>query len=92
MRCCTLGAVSAVLHMHLDPDEFMDKSDNISELQRLSVVPLGFVSFIVTFRTSACYARWWEGRCLWGALLFACIHLSQQGFQKRIPSSVSGVA
>ena len=26
-----------------------------------------------------CYARWWEGRCLWGLLIFAAIHTAQLG-------------
>ena len=26
-----------------------------------------------------CYARWWEGRCLWGMLIFAAIHAAQLG-------------
>ncbi|KAL7498274.1 hypothetical protein ACHAWT_009229, partial [Skeletonema menzelii] len=38
-----------------------------------------FVGFILVFRTQICYNRWWEGRCLWGTLIFAAINLAQQG-------------
>eukprot|EP00585_Thalassiosira_rotula_P010258 CAMPEP_0196143088 /NCGR_PEP_ID=MMETSP0910-20130528/12608_1 /TAXON_ID=49265 /ORGANISM="Thalassiosira rotula, Strain GSO102" /LENGTH=501 /DNA_ID=CAMNT_0041404481 /DNA_START=188 /DNA_END=1693 /DNA_ORIENTATION=+ len=39
----------------------------------------GFLGFSLVFRTNICYNRWWEGRCLWGALIFASINLAQQG-------------
>lgn len=74
-----IAASSALIHWAVDLDTMSKSSLNIvPEVQRLSTVPMVFLSFIITFRTQACYARWWEGRCLWGALLFACIHLSQQ--------------
>ena len=38
-----------------------------------------FVGLILVFRTQICYNRWWEGRCLWGTLIFAAINLAQQG-------------
>lgn len=38
-----------------------------------------FLGFSLVFRTNICYNRWWEGRCLWGALIFSAIHLAQQG-------------
>ena len=38
-----------------------------------------FVGFILVFRTQICYNRWWEGRCLWGDLIFSAINLAQQG-------------
>ena len=37
-----------------------------------------FAGFILVFRTQICYGRWWEGRCLWGKLIFASISISQQ--------------
>src|SRR5574344_2826560 len=42
--------------------------------QGLAVVPfslLGLVlSIFLSFRNNACHERWWEGRRLWGQLLF----------------------
>ena len=39
----------------------------------------GLQVFLLAFRLNVCYARWWEGRCLWGLLIFAAIHTCQQG-------------
>ena len=36
------------------------------------------LAFALVFRTSICYARWWEARCLWGLLIYASINLAQQ--------------
>lgn len=42
-------------------------------IERVSVTPftlLGLVlSIFLSFRNSACYDRWWEGRKLWGQLV-----------------------
>mmetsp|Transcript_8540 Transcript_8540/g.14823 ORF Transcript_8540/g.14823 Transcript_8540/m.14823 type:complete len:455 (-) Transcript_8540:326-1690(-) len=37
-----------------------------------------FYSFALVFRTNICYARWWEGRTIWGTLIVTCVKLSQQ--------------
>lgn len=37
-----------------------------------------FFSFVITFRTNLCYDRWWEGRELWGRLIYASIDLATQ--------------
>ena len=34
--------------------------------------------FAVALRLNVCVARWWEGRCLWGKLVFAAINATQQ--------------
>jgi len=36
-------------------------------------------SFALVFRTNICYARWWEGRTLWGTIIVQSIRLAQQG-------------
>lgn len=38
-----------------------------------------FYSFALVFRTNICYARWWEGRTLWGSLIVNAIRITQQG-------------
>lgn len=38
-----------------------------------------FYSFALVFRTNICYARWWEGRTLWGAIIVHSIRIGQQG-------------
>lgn len=37
-----------------------------------------FLSFALVFRTNVCYSRWWEGRCLWGAMITNSFDASQQ--------------
>ncbi|MDN5418562.1 MAG: bestrophin family protein, partial [Acinetobacter sp.] len=35
------------------------------------------LSIFLSFRNTACYDRWWEGRKLWGALIATSRHLSR---------------
>ena len=35
-------------------------------------------SFALVFRTNICYARWWEGRTLWGTIIVTSIRICQQ--------------
>jgi len=53
--------------------------DYLENSAAVAAVYGGFLSFVLVFRTNVCYARWWEGRCLWGQLIFAAVQLSQQG-------------
>ena len=43
---------------------------------QISAIPFALIgislSIFMSFRNSACYDRWWEGRKLWGALVIAC--------------------
>ena len=43
---------------------------------RMSTIPFTLIgialSVFMSFRNSTCYARWWEGRQLWGELIIAC--------------------
>ena len=36
------------------------------------------LSVFMSFRNNACYARWWEGRHLWGELIIACRSVARQ--------------
>lgn len=36
------------------------------------------LSIFLSFRNSACYDRWWEGRKIWGELVFTARHLGRQ--------------
>jgi len=36
------------------------------------------LAFALVFRTNRCYDRWWEGRVLWGRLIFGAIELAQK--------------
>ena len=36
------------------------------------------LSVFMSFRNNACYARWWEGRRLWGELIIACRSIARQ--------------
>ena len=51
-------------------------------IERVSVTPftlLGLVlSIFLSFRNSACYERWWEGRKLWGQLVYESRSLARQ--------------
>ncbi|MVT64941.1 bestrophin [Bradyrhizobium pachyrhizi] len=49
---------------------------------RISAIPFTLIgialSVFMSFRNSACYARWWEGRELWGKLIIACRSFARQ--------------
>ncbi|AWH55171.1 bestrophin [Stenotrophomonas sp. ESTM1D_MKCIP4_1] len=51
-------------------------------IERVSATPftlLGLVlSIFLSFRNSACYDRWWEGRKLWGQLIYESRSLARQ--------------
>ncbi|KAJ1628103.1 Bestrophin, RFP-TM, chloride channel-domain-containing protein [Pavlovales sp. CCMP2436] len=36
---------------------------------RIHSTMYGFISLLIVFRTSQAYARWWEGRTLWGSIV-----------------------
>ena len=38
------------------------------------------LSIFLSFRNTACYDRWWEGRKLWGALIATTRHLSRDSY------------
>ncbi len=66
-RLMVIGAVSlvAILAARLHPGIFA----------RISAIPFTLIgialSVFMSFRNSTCYARWWEGRQLWGQILIA---------------------
>jgi putative membrane protein len=49
---------------------------------RVSAIPFTLIgialSVFMSFRNNACYARWWEGRELWGKLIIACRSFARQ--------------
>ncbi|GLR50140.1 membrane protein [Shinella yambaruensis] len=49
---------------------------------RISAIPFTLtgiaLSVFMSFRNNACYARWWEGRVLWGELIIACRSFARQ--------------
>src|ERR1700751_2040499 len=49
---------------------------------RISAIPFTLIgialSVFMSFRNNACYARWWEGRNLWGHLVIACRSFARQ--------------
>lgn len=49
---------------------------------KMSFIPFTLIgialSVFMSFRNNACYARWWEGRELWGELIVACRSLARQ--------------
>lgn len=49
---------------------------------RISAIPFTLIgialSVFMSFRNNACYARWWEGRKLWGDLIIACRSFARQ--------------
>eukprot|EP00548_Thalassiothrix_antarctica_P002870 CAMPEP_0194139680 /NCGR_PEP_ID=MMETSP0152-20130528/9292_1 /TAXON_ID=1049557 /ORGANISM="Thalassiothrix antarctica, Strain L6-D1" /LENGTH=415 /DNA_ID=CAMNT_0038837611 /DNA_START=29 /DNA_END=1276 /DNA_ORIENTATION=+ len=55
------------------------KGSFFSQLNTITVFLGGFLSFALVCRTNICYSRWWEGRCLWGSLIYAAINVVQQG-------------
>lgn len=67
-----LLTVFAVLASHEHPGIFA----------RVSAVPFTLIgialSVFMSFRNNACYDRWWEGRKLWGELVYASRSLARQ--------------
>ncbi len=49
---------------------------------KISAIPFTLIgialSVFMSFRSNACYARWWEGRQLWGELIIACRSFARQ--------------
>lgn len=49
---------------------------------KISAIPFTLIgialSVFMSFRNNACYARWWDGRKLWGELIIACRSLARQ--------------
>jgi putative membrane protein len=67
-----LVSVAAILAAQQHPGVFA----------RISAIPFTLIgialSVFMSFRNNACYARWWEGRKLWGDLIIACRSFSRQ--------------
>lgn len=72
-RLAAIGAVSllAILAAGLHPGIFA----------RISAMPFTLIgialSVFMSFRNSTCYARWWEGRQLWGQVIVGCRGLAR---------------
>ncbi|MGA0617062.1 bestrophin family protein [Paracoccus sp. KR1-242] len=72
-RLAVIGFVClvAVLAARLHPGIFA----------RISAIPFTLIgialSVFMSFRNSTCYARWWEGRQLWGQVIVACRGLAR---------------
>lgn len=49
---------------------------------KISAIPFTLIgialSVFMSFRNNTCYARWWDGRKLWGELIIACRSLARQ--------------
>ncbi len=67
-----LVAALAVLYANWRPGVFV----------QISAIPFTLIgialSIFMSFRNSACYDRWWEGRKLWGQLIIACRSFARQ--------------
>lgn len=54
---------------------------------KISAVPFTLIgialSVFMSFRNNACYARWWEGRILWGDLIITCRSFARQTSELR---------
>ena len=65
-------SIAAVLVSHIRP----------AFLSGLAAMPFTLVglslSIFMSFRNTACYDRWWEGRKLWGQLIIACRCFARQ--------------
>jgi len=76
----TLSIVTTASVMYLVPNEQRDDWHSTLKDSWGAVTILGsFLSFALVFRTQTCYNRWWEGRILWGKLIYAAVHTAQQG-------------
>jgi putative membrane protein len=77
------ATATAVIHKYVSPSA------------RLPALPLGVVGgalgIFVSFRTNSAYARWWEGRQLWGRLINASRTFCSQALTY-LPSTDEGRA
>ncbi len=62
---------------------------------KLPILPLSVagaaLGIFVSFRTNACYARWWEARQLWGRLINSARHLASQALANLDPDTARSV-
>jgi len=59
---------------------FGEKQLDMLDASKTGISVLGALySFALVFRTNICYSRWWEGRTLWGLLIYAAIRVAQLG-------------
>lgn len=59
-------AIGAIIAAGLWPGMFV-------QMRAIPFALIGIsLSIFMSFRNSACYERWWEGRKLWGTLIIAC--------------------
>lgn len=75
---CGAAVVAQTSHVVLDWDHL------VVPTMPLSVVGAALGIF-ASFRTNACYQRWWEGRGLWGRLINTSRHLSSQAVSNLSP-------
>lgn len=56
--------------------------EHVGIFQKFGAIPFTLIgialSVFMSFRNNACYARWWEGRKLWGDLIVACRSIGRQ--------------
>eukprot|EP01060_Flectonema_neradi_P005238 TRINITY_DN13478_c0_g1_i1.p1 TRINITY_DN13478_c0_g1~~TRINITY_DN13478_c0_g1_i1.p1 ORF type:complete len:375 (+),score=80.40 TRINITY_DN13478_c0_g1_i1:46-1170(+) len=62
---CSLivATILTCIHEFAESIKFSDKPHTFT------IIPVGF---LLVFRSNLSYARWWEGRCMIGMLVFAC--------------------
>jgi predicted membrane chloride channel (bestrophin family) len=47
-----------------------------------------FLSLLLVFRTNSAYGRWWEARCIWGAIINTCRDIVRQSLARFDPKDV----
>jgi predicted membrane chloride channel (bestrophin family) len=85
---CTLVAVSVVL-WNDDPMGVLPKDHAIVSLPALPFTISGtFLSLLLVFRTNSAYGRWWEARCIWGAIINTCRDIVRQALCRFDPADL----
>jgi putative membrane protein len=73
-RLATIALVSAIA--------ILAAREHPGIFARISAIPFTLIgialSVFMSFRNNTCYARWWEGRKLWGDLIIACRSFARQ--------------
>jgi len=88
---CTLVAVAVVLWNDA-PGELSSVLPAGRPVLSLPALPFTvsgtFLSLLLVFRTNSAYGRWWEARCIWGAIINTCRDIVRQALTRFDPADL----
>jgi len=91
VAACTLIALAVVLWNDAPGElgSILPKDRVVLSLPALPFTVSGtFLSLLLVFRTNSAYARWWEARCIWGAIINTCRDIVRQAITRFDPADL----